>query len=1247
MRVLAENYPVMNRDHPACRNRVVASLVVVFMIFCSSVAFAGNSTWSISPSSTNFSSASSWVEGPVSPGATNTLIFPYSTVTNLNNDLTNAIFGGITFTPGAGIYTIGGNSFTLAGGISNSNAVTETINTPINIIGPSTNSVSVSAFGNLVLGGPLNASNTTLSQSGSGTLQMTGNGSVMNQLSLSSGTFLVNGGATTVTSDGNNQGSTNGMISVGGGALTFSGGVRNKNSILITGGVVNAATRFQIAGSSGQTFMMTGGMLVATNLLTNNQPGYGIRLGNSSGATYSGGSSVNGYQSGGTVIGNQFVMGAGTNTGVNSSYTLSGGTMTITSTSSLAFYLQSAGSGASTNAFYLNGGSLSVAGAIAGWSNSAAPAPAQDFVWGGGTLTVGNFNALSLGSSNGSTTFGTLANSNGVLAPGGVGTSGLTLISGNYVQSGLGILDLDIAGSNPAASFQTTNAYDIVQVSGSVLLGGYLTYRLQSGFAPDPSQSFIILSASGGISGSFANLFGSNRVISSDGLSSFVVSTNGTNLVLSQYANVTPPSLTFLPQGVMTAPGGSATLTVGASNPSGDQTLLYQWMFNGALISGATNPQLILPSVVASNSGSYSVTVANSQSFTNSASVTVAVAPAPVFTNQPSSGTIVAGSSTNLTASAVSMLPVSYQWSCNGTNITGATNPVLSITNAIISQSGTYVLAATNGSGSVSSTPVVLTVVPLAVTNFLGAALVTGGSTTLTAGVQSSYSVAYQWRLNGTNVAGATNRSLSLSNVTSAQAGSYSLILSNSAGSIITPSVSVLVASPYTNPTVLYYPLNSNPVSGANNVPDASGKTAGTIVGTNLPVLLTNQLGIPGGRAWSFTNTSACIQVPASSSNFITQIGNISNSAGITISFWVNYFFPSTAVANRRFFGIGNGNTVDCQIGGGKGLSPGVGPLQINFGNGNNITQIALATAGYGASTTNDTVLDGNWHHVVATLDFTTSSNNALLYRDGVLMSNASVSEAVTVPFNDASTNDPVYIAARGNGSMPAQGKMAMFGIFSRALTPGEIQSLYTGTNITNFAPFVSASVDTPLVQWPSNRVGIEGIAVDDGQPAGSSLSYLWTQVSGPGTASFASATSPCTTATFSSPGTYGLRLTASDGSLTGVRDVQVTLAANSPPVVYAGASSLTLVGGGSLTLTGGAIDDGLPLGSSLSYSWTQLSGPASVPLATPSSNNTGATFPATPGTYVFQLVSSDTQLTGTNTVVSYTHLTLPTNREV
>src|SRR5258706_11391825 len=49
----------------------------------------------------------------------------------------------------------------------------------------------------------------------------------------------------------------------------------------------------------------------------------------------------------------------------------------------------------------------------------------------------------------------------------------------------------------------------------------------------------------------------------------------------------------------------------------------------------------------------------------------------------------------------------------------------------------------------------------------------------------------YQWQFNGANIGGATDTSLSLSNVQPADAGNYTVVVTNSAGSV-TSAVAVL-----------------------------------------------------------------------------------------------------------------------------------------------------------------------------------------------------------------------------------------------------------------------------------------------------------------------------------------------------------------------------------------------------------------------------------------------------------------------
>ncbi|MGL5020028.1 MAG: PKD domain-containing protein, partial [Luteolibacter sp.] len=177
-----------------------------------------------------------------------------------------------------------------------------------------------------------------------------------------------------------------------------------------------------------------------------------------------------------------------------------------------------------------------------------------------------------------------------------------------------------------------------------------------------------------------------------------------------------------------------------------------------------------------------------------------------------------------------------------------------------------------------------------------------------------------------------------------------------------------------------------------------------------------------------------------------------------------------------------------------------------------------------------------------------------------------------------------------------------------------------------------------------AGTASLAGTATDDGLPSGSTLSVAWTQVSGPGTATFAAPSSAATTASFSDAGTYVLRLTGSDGLLQSSDDVTVIVdaaAPNTPPVVSAGPDRSILLAG-TASLAGTATDDGLPSGSTLSVAWTQVSGPGTATFAAPSSAATTASF-SDAGTYVLRLTGSDGLLQSSDDVTVIVSLALPT----
>ena len=152
------------------------------------------------------------------------------------------------------------------------------------------------------------------------------------------------------------------------------------------------------------------------------------------------------------------------------------------------------------------------------------------------------------------------------------------------------------------------------------------------------------------------------------------------------------------------------------------------------------------------------------------------------------------------------------------------------------------------------------------------------------------------------------------------------------------------------------------------------------------------------------------------------------------------------------------------------------------------------------------------------------------------------------------------------------------------------------------------------------------------GLPAGSTLTTTWSKVSGPGTVTFGNPNVTVTTAAFGEAGTYVLRLTADDSDLSASDDVVITVdPENQAPVVNAGADQ-TITLPGEATLNGSATDDGWPRNSSLSISWSQVSGPATATFATPGAAVTTVSFNVA-GSYVLRLTASDSALTTSHDV--------------
>ncbi len=91
---------------------------------------------------------------------------------------------------------------------------------------------------------------------------------------------------------------------------------------------------------------------------------------------------------------------------------------------------------------------------------------------------------------------------------------------------------------------------------------------------------------------------------------------------------------------------------------------------------------------------------------------------------------------------------------------------------------------------------------PTITTQPLGQTVVAGTTATLTVAASGYPALSLQWRKNGVNIAGATNATLTLTRITSADAGIYTVTITNSSGSITsTASLLTVVVSGGTSST--------------------------------------------------------------------------------------------------------------------------------------------------------------------------------------------------------------------------------------------------------------------------------------------------------------------------------------------------------------------------------------------------------------------------------------------------------------
>lgn len=254
----------------------------------------------------------------------------------------------------------------------------------------------------------------------------------------------------------------------------------------------------------------------------------------------------------------------------------------------------------------------------------------------------------------------------------------------------------------------------------------------------------------------------------------------------------------------------------------------------------------------------------------------------PTFTQEPTNQAVLGGTTASFSVATAGSGPQYYQWQLNGTNlsdggsISGSATPNLVVSDISSNDVGTYDIVITNIAGTAISSNASLTLmpsIPVIVIQPENQRVDVGQTATFTVATVGTTPYFYQWILDGTNIAGATNQTLTIADVQPDQSGSiYSVQVTNALGFTNSSNVtlSVFTCTPPPSGIVGWWLAegNANDIIGGNNG-NASNVTyaAGEV-----------------GQAFVFNGTNSTISVPADTN---LDVGALSSGSGFTIEGWI------------------------------------------------------------------------------------------------------------------------------------------------------------------------------------------------------------------------------------------------------------------------------------------------------------------------------------------------------------------------
>jgi hypothetical protein len=603
------------------------------------------------------------------------------------------------------------------------------------------------------------------------------------------------------------------------------------------------------------------------------------------------------------------------------------------------------------------------------------------------------------------------------------------------------------------------------------------------------------------------NLTVNNAQLSDAGIYHVLISNGGSVATASAILEVMAfPQILLQPGGQTNKAGTSADFKVVASGGA----LKYRWKKGTAFLSGnlarysgTASDTLSIRELVAADAGSYTVVVSNSLGSVTSSVAKLGVID-PAILIHPFSQDKLLGSTVQFTVQAGGTAPLVYQWKKDNTNplpnarISGLNSNILTISNIEATDFGGYKVVVSNSKGSVTSVnaQMGLCTTPSIVTQPISKTKPPGSAVTFSVVAAGGIPLTYQWKKDGADIYTIDNSNvLTLTNLTYADAGAYSVVVTNEAGSVTSTSAILTISNALPTVSIVAPANNSSFAAPASisltaNAADSDGKIDRVefYVNGNLAVSVTNNS--PLNTVFSVTKTNVSAATYNIHAIAYDELGGMTSSSSINVNVTADCVLPPSGILAwwradgnaDDFFGRYDGTL----LGGASATGLGKVGTGFWFDGIDDVVEVASAPAlnfganapmtvelwayrsGQGGSMTLLGKRDGcgltspnyelsfhadlglvfggglenrvesgadlplnEWAHIVGTFDGTTFH----LYRNGDLVGTET---GVLGP----PVSSPLKIGGSGSCN-PFQGSLDEVAIYNRALSQSEIRSIY------------------------------------------------------------------------------------------------------------------------------------------------------------------------------------------------------------